>query len=227
MKEKFIRKVLEISDNKLIENAVEFQKTLYSRIDFSKKIKNVNFVGGVDISYSNSDTGFCAIVVLRMKDFEIVDISTAKRIVFFPYIPGLLFYREFPVFYEAFKKLKQIPDLFMFDGHGLTHPRMMGIATMAGVVINIPTIGCAKSPLYGDYKEPGEEKFSFSPIRNQNKVVGYVLRSKEKCKPIFVSSGYRISPESALDITMSLIKAYKLPLPTYYAHKYATKFKNE
>jgi deoxyribonuclease V len=226
MNEELIKRIFEISNQRLIEEAIELQKTLFSKISFEENIENVESIGGVDISYSN-DEGFCSIVILAEKGKEIIQVVNAKRKVKFPYIPGLLFFREFPVFFSAFRKLKKIPEILMFDGHGLTHPRMMGIATMAGIVLDIPTIGCAKSPLYGDYKEPEEKKFSSSPIKNSDVVVGYVLRSKPRCKPIFISSGYRISPQSALNITLKFITDYRLPLPTYYAHKYSNFFRNE
>ncbi len=226
MNSELIEKIIKISFENNIDEALRLQKELFQFIKFKDKLKNIKFVGGVDISYSFDDA-FCAIVVFSMDNFEIVEVVKEKLKINFPYVPGLLFFREFPVFYETFKKINKVPDLFMFDGHGLSHPRMMGIATMSGIVLDLPTIGCAKSPLFGVYKEPGEKKFSATPLLNQGKKVGYVLRSKEKCKPIFVSSGHKISPEAALEITKDLITRYRLPLPTYYAHKYATTIKNE
>ncbi|MEJ5284204.1 MAG: endonuclease V [Brevinematia bacterium] len=226
MNEILIKKILTISENNDVNSAIELQKDMLDYIQFKGKLKALKTIAGVDISYS-MNTGFCAIVVIGFDDYEIKQVVCEKKEIAFPYIPGLLFFREFPVFYDAFKKLTKIPDIIMFDGHGLSHPRMMGIATMSGIVLDIPTIGCAKSPLYGDYKEPDNKKFSFSILTNKGRKVGYVLRSKEKCKPIYISSGYKISPESALEITKELITKYRLPLPTYYAHKYATNFRNE
>ncbi len=226
MNEILINKILSISDAKDVNAAIELQKKMLNYIKFKGKLKVFKTIAGVDISY-NLDTGWCSIVVLNFDNLEINQLVYEKKKVVFPYIPGLLFYREFPVFYEAFKKLKEIPDIIMFDGHGLSHPRMMGIATMSGIVLDIPTIGCAKSHLYGDYREPDEKKFSSSILTNRGRKVGYVLRSKERCKPIYISSGYKVSPESALEITKELITKYRLPLPTYYAHKYAASFRNE
>ena len=134
--------------------------------------------------------------------------------------------REFPVFFKAYRKLKIEPDFILFDGHGLSHQRMMGIATMSGILLDKPTIGCAKTHLAGDYKNPGDRKFDTSELLIKNMRVGYVLRAKEKVKPIFISTGYRVSPENALEITKSLITRYKLPLPTHYAHQFAGKFKS-
>ncbi len=226
MDKELIEKILVISKQKNINEAIELQRNLSGRIKFENEIKNIKLIGGVDIAY-NREEGYCAIVTINFFSFEVVEVSKARRKITFPYVPGLLFYREFPIFYEAFRKLKIKPDVLMFDGHGLSHPKMMGIATMAGIVLDIPTIGCAKSPLYGSYKEPSEEKFSFSPLKNQNKTVGFVLRSKEKCKPIFISSGYNISPVNALELTQKLITKYRLPIPTLLAHRYSSSFKNE
>ncbi|MGC8764854.1 MAG: endonuclease V [Brevinematia bacterium] len=225
MDKELIKKILSISQRKEINEAIDLQRSLFARIKFDNPVENVSTVSGVDISY-DKDSGYCAIVTIDFHTFEILEVGKARKEITFPYIPGLLFYREFPVFYEAFKNLKHKPDLLMFDGHGLSHPKMMGIATMSGIVVDIPSIGCAKSPLYGEYREPEEKKFSSSPIKNNDNVVGFVLRSKERCKPIFISSGYNISPESALNITRSLITQYRLPLPTYFAHKISNEIKN-
>jgi deoxyribonuclease V len=115
--------------------------------------------------------------------------------------------------------------MLIFDGHGLSHQRMMGIATMAGILLNKPSIGCAKSHLYGDYTIPGDKRFSYEELKVHNLVVGYVLRSKERVKPIFISTGFAVSPEKALEITINLLSGYKLPLPAHYAHYFSEDYK--
>ncbi|MCX7820478.1 MAG: endonuclease V, partial [Brevinematales bacterium] len=135
-----IKKILTISESKDVNYALELQKQMVDHIQFKGKLKFFKTIAGVDISY-NFDTGLCAIVIIDFSNFEVIEVVYGQRKVNFPYIPGLLFFREFPVFYEAFTRLKKVPDIIMFDGHGLSHPRMMGIATMSGIVLDLPTIG--------------------------------------------------------------------------------------
>ncbi len=226
MKNKLIERALEISLSRDIDRAFGLQKALARYIRYDDTAKVIRFTAGVDISYSG-ENAFCSIIVIDSfsSDKKIVEKSFATKKVSFPYIPGLLFYREFPVFFECYKSLKKYPDLLIFDGHGLSHRRMMGIATMAGILLNKPSIGCAKSHLYGEYKMPQDKKFSCRELRVHDTVVGYVLRSKEKVKPIFVSTGYAVSPGKALEIIKDLLTGYKLPLPTHYAHHFSEDYK--
>lgn len=224
MDETLIEKVLAISKNKNTDDAVQMQKQLLERISLSDNYLKSELIAGVDIAYEK-DQSFCAIVVMNANTMEIVEKVYSKQKVRFPYIPGLLFYREFPVFFNAFKKLNHKPDIIIFDGQGLSHQRMMGIATMSGILLDIPTIGCAKSHLYGNYKTPGPKKFSSSELSVDNKVIGFVLRSKDNLKPIFISTGYRVSPLSSLEMVKKLLTNYKLPLPTHLAHLECENFK--
>lgn len=217
MKTRFINKALLIAAKSNIKQAIQLQKYLNKYIYFEENLSDSINIGGVDISYKQ-DTGCCALIMINCRTMEVVENSFSRKKIRFPYIPGLLFYREFPVFFDAYKKLKTKPDLLIFDGHGLSHQRMMGIATMAGILLDIPTIGCAKSHLFGDYKIPDNEKFASSELLVKGMNIGYVLRSKENIKPIFISSGYRISPKCALEIVKKLITKYKLPLPVHLAH---------
>ncbi len=227
MKNKLILKALDISEKADISKAFNLQKNLSRFIRREDAIKGVRYIAGVDISYSREES-FCSIVLLDnySKDKPVIEKVFSVKKISFPYIPGLLFFREFPVFFECYKKLKIKPGVLIFDGHGLSHQRMMGIATMSGILLNKPSIGCAKSHLFGNYTQPGEKKFSCSELKVHETTVGYVLRSKEKVKPIFISTGYAVSPHKALEIVLGLITNYKLPLPTHYAHYYSEGYKN-
>jgi len=224
MKQKWIEKALDIARNGDIKGAYLLQKKLKKYISLNDKDDNYIKIAGVDISYT-SDRSYCSVVVIDRFSMNIVERSFTEMEVSFPYVPGLLFFREFPIFFKCFQCLSKKPDLIIFDGHGLSHQRMMGIATMAGILLNIPTIGCAKSYLYGEYNPPDLKKFSRSELRVNNLLVGYVFRSKERVKPIFVSTGYKISPEMALKIVASLVLNNKLPLPTHLAHKFSEEYK--
>jgi deoxyribonuclease V len=226
MKNKLILKALDIADKADIGKAYLLQKNLSRFIKKEGPLKDARYIAGVDISYTSQEA-FCSIVLIdaHSKEKNIVEEAFSVKIISFPYIPGLLFYREFPVFFDCYKKLKIRPELLIFDGHGLSHQRMMVIATMSGILLNKPSIGCAKSHLFGEYKIPGDKKFSRSELKVHETVVGYVLRSKENVKPIFVSTGFAVSPLTALEIVKSLVTSYKLPLPTHYAHLKSEKFK--
>lgn len=225
MHQEWLKTALAIAQEKNIESAVNFQKSLFDNIELSDHFDHVELIAGVDLAYSPEEA-YCSIVVMKRDTMEKVEVVNAKSPITFPYVPGLLFFREFPVFYKAYRKLKNQPDILIFDGHGLSHQRMMGIATMAGIILEKPTIGCAKTHLYGDYKMPDEKKFSASELRAKGLLVGYVLRSKDRVKPIFISTGYRVSPQTSIEIVKTLLTTYKLPLPTHLAHQECERFKN-
>jgi deoxyribonuclease V len=225
MKNDFLEKALRISKNTDIDAAIELQKELRPFISLDDQYTSVNLVAGIDIAYTKDDC-FCAIVVYDTRSGKVLEESFSKKQISFPYVPGLLFYREFPAFYDAYQKLKTNPDILMFDGQGLSHQRMMGIATMAGIILEKPAIGCAKSHLYSDnYQIPENIKMAQSELKIKNTLIGYVLRTKENIKPIFVSTGYRVSPASSLEIVKKLVGRYKLPLPTHLAHRACENFK--
>jgi deoxyribonuclease V len=226
MRKTLLERVLSISESRDVEEAVKLQKELSRHITLNDKFSELKLIAGVDLAYDKEQC-FCAVVVIDAESMKVVETVFSQMKITFPYIPGLLFYREFPPFISAYKKLKVNPDLLIFDGQGLSHQRMMGIATMAGIILGKPTIGCAKSHLYGEYQMPEDRKFSASELKVKNNVVGYVFRSKENVKPIFISTGYRVSPESALEIAKKFITHYKLPLPTHLAHQACEKFKKE
>jgi deoxyribonuclease V len=199
--------------------AVELQKRLRERVRVEPLKRKVETVAGADISFDKFDpTIYTGIVVLRLPKLEVVEevgiVSETK----FPYVPGLLSFRESPSVLEAWAKLKTEPDAVMFDGQGLAHPRRVGIACHVGLIIKRPTFGCAKSVLTGKFEEPGEERGSWTPMIDKGETVGAALRTKTRVQPIYVSPGHLIDLEGAIDLTLRCDGGYRQPEPTRRAH---------
>jgi deoxyribonuclease V len=183
--------------------------------------KKVRLIAGVDVSVKG-DHSKAAIVVLSYPDLEKKQIVTAVMKTQFPYIPGLLSFREGPVILECVKKLSIEPDLFIFDGQGLAHPRKTGLATHIGIILNKPSIGSAKSHLYGNYRKPGNKKGSFSIIKdNSGSSIGAVLRTRDNTKPVFVSPGHLVDISSSVSLILACSPRYKIPEPIRAAHNAA------
>jgi deoxyribonuclease V len=201
------------------KEAVQIQRHMRAKIIPSGKVASLHLVAGADVAYEKqSTTTYAAIVVLRMPDLAIVETSIASCPTSFPYIPGLLSFREAPALIEAFKKVQSNPDVIFIDGHGISHPRSVGIASHIGILINRPVIGCAKSLLIGNYQEPGLARGSQSYLLNQHSdIIGAVLRTRDKVKPVFVSIGHRIDLDEAIRLTLSCGKGYRIPEPTRQA----------
>lgn len=201
--------------------AIELQKQLRQQIELTSYDGPIKYIGGADISFNKySPTVFAGFVVLDAKTMEVVDSASAVQDVNFPYIPGLLSFREIPPLLQAWKGLRIKPDVMVFDGQGIAHPRRLGIASHAGLILDLPSIGCAKSLLTGVYKEPALEAGSLSPLldRHTKEQIGVVFRTKKKVKPVFVSPGHKIDLMSALDILQICVGAYRIPEPTRKAH---------
>lgn len=176
-------------------------------------------VGGVDVAYSGSSgLGCCAIAVLTYPELHLERVSTACGPVGFPYIPGLLAFREGPLIEQAFGRLDLRPELLLFDGHGICHPRGMGIATHLGILLGCATVGCAKTPLGCSFEEPGRKKGSTSPLVCGGEILGCALRTREGVKPVFVSQGHRVSLRTAVGICLSCAPAYRIPEPLRQAY---------
>ena len=184
---------------------------------------DIKYVAGVDVSYSNDDRiTQGAIAVLSFPELELKEQAIAKRPISFPYIPGLLSFREIPAILDAFKKLNIIPDLLLCDGQGLIHPRRFGLACHLGVLVNIPSIGVAKSHYIGKYDAVGLEKGNWQPLIYQEKVIGAVVRSRTGVKPIYVSTGHKISLKTAINYVLKCTSKYPLPETTRWAEKLAS-----
>ncbi len=212
------------------KEAVRAQKELREKINLASLGKIPHLIAGADVSLEwRGDTAFAGIVVLSYPDLEVVETSTVKRELHFPYIPGLLSFREIPALLEAWEQLKTKPELVVVDGHGIAHPRRTGIATHFGLATDIPTIGVAKNKLYGTYAEPGAEAGSFLYLYDEktNEYIGGVLRTKVNVKPVFVSPGNKISLDESLELILSVTRKHRLPEPTRLAHNLVNDFRKE
>ena len=179
----------------------------------------IKTIAGADISYSrNSNIFFAVVVILDFPTMEIIEQASFREAVDFPYIPGLLTFREGPTLLKAFRKLSTSPDVIIFDGHGISHPRGIGLASHMGLFLSIPSIGCAKTRLVGTYNRAGSEPGDYSPLLYNDEIKGAVLRTKKNVTPVFVSQGHKIELERAIDITLSSCRGYRLPEPTRKAH---------
>jgi len=200
--------------------AIELQKSLRERVRLAPLgARHVETVAGADISFNKfSETIYAGVVVVRLGSLEVVEEVGVVSETRFPYVPGLLSFRESPAVLEAWAKLKIEPDAVMFDGQGIAHPRRVGIASHVGLLIDRPTFGCAKSVLVGKYEEPPTERGDWSPLVDKGETIGVALRTKRGVQPIFVSPGHLIDLEGAINLTLACDGGYRQPEPTRLAH---------
>jgi deoxyribonuclease V len=199
--------------------AVELQKTLRERVRLQPLTKKIRTIAGADISFNKFEpTVYAGIVVLKLPTLEVVEEVGVVSETKFPYVPGLLSFRESPSVLEAWAKLKTEPDAVMFDGQGIAHPRRVGIASHVGLLINRPTLGCAKSVLVGKYEEPEKERGSWTELIDKGEIVGAAVRTKTNVQPIYVSPGHLIDLEGAINLTLASDGGYRQPEPTRRAH---------
>jgi len=203
------------------KEAVGIQRKLKERLvihdrDFPEQI---TIIAGADLSYSrHSDLFFAAVILLEYPTMAVVEEACFIERVSFPYIPGLLSFREGPAVLKAFENLHNIPDAVIFDGQGIAHPRGIGLASHMGLFLDIPAIGCAKKRLVGEYGEVGYEVGNYANLMLDDQVVGAVVRTKKKVKPVFISPGHKISLRKAMDLVLSCCRGYRLPEPVRMAH---------
>lgn len=205
------------------DEAMRVQADLRERLILAWDGREIRTVGGVDIGLTE-DRARAAIVVLNYPDLSPVEAVTADVPLVFPYIPGLLAFREGPAVLAAWEKLAHWPDLIMFDGQGIAHPRGVGIAAQMGLWLERPTIGVAKSRLYGRHKEPGPDTGDRAELYDQrqpDRVIGAVLRTKARTNPLYVSPGHLIDVPHAVDFVMRCVSGYRLPETTRWAHNVA------
>lgn len=205
------------------EEAVALQASLRERVVLTWADPPVSAVGGVDIGLT-ADRARAAIVVLRYPDLSPLDSATAEVPLAFPYVPGLLAFREGPAILAAWEKLSHLPDLIMFDGQGIAHPRGLGIASHMGLWLERPTIGVAKSRLYGRHAEPGPNAGDTADLfdpRAKGQIIGAVLRARAKTNPLYISPGHLIDVPRALLFVRDCLAGYRLPETTRWAHKVA------
>jgi deoxyribonuclease V len=213
--------------------ARELQADLACKVEFTRLKKSPKLIAGLDCAFSkDGERIFAVVVVLRRPQFEIVEMESSSRKVTFPYIPGLLSFREAPVCLAAVEKLQNQPDVFIIDGQGIAHPRRLGLAAHLGLFMDQPTIGCAKSRLTGTYEEPPLEKGAYSLLKDektkqntQPEIIGAVVRTRTNVKPVFVSVGHKCLLEDAIKVVLNSTVKYRLPEPTRLAHQAVSKLK--
>ena len=199
--------------------ALDLQRKLAARVSRSGEVTAPHFIAGVDISVSKAQgTATAAAVVLNYPELRLIEIKIAQGKLDFPYIPGLLSFRESPLTLTACERLSTTPDLILVDGQGIAHPRRLGLASHLGLFLNTPTIGCAKSPLCGKHKEPGEKPGSYAEIVDGSETVGVALRTKIGTKPVYVSIGHRVNLQTAIYWVLECCRGYRIPEPTRLAH---------
>lgn len=181
-------------------------------------------VCGVDVAFSE-DRAFAAASMFAFPSLALLEEATAIRPVTFPYVPGYLSFREGPAIISALKNLSKRPDILIVDGQGIAHPRRLGIASFLGVLLDIPTIGCAKSRLVGEHEEPGLKRGSWSPLVHQGQTVGAVLRTRDRIRPVFVSPGHLITLEESIEIVLRTAVRFRLPEPQRAADNLADRAK--
>jgi deoxyribonuclease V len=197
------------------------QRELAGRVEAGPALARCDLVAGADVSYNRfSNIFYAGVVVLRTSDLSVVEQQEAVREVHFPYIPGLLSFRETPALLDAFAKVESEPDAVIVDAHGFSHPRRFGLTCHVGICLDRPTLGCAKTRLTGTYEEPGREAGAHTPLTNKDEVIGSVLRTKSGVRPVFVSVGHRIDLASAVQLVLQTCRGYRLPEPTRQAHHY-------
>ena len=221
--------------------ARELQVRLANRVSFAPLKKTPKTVAGVDCAFSrDGERILAAVVVLKLPSLEQVETVSATRKATFPYIPGLLSFREAPVCLVAVEKLKAKPDVFIIDGQGIAHPRRLGLAAHLGLFFNRPTIGCAKSRLTGQFEDPSSKKGSYSLLKDKKiagprasherrttseEVIGAVVRTRTDVKPVFISVGHKCSLKDAIRIILECTTKYRLPEPTRLAHQLVGRLK--
>lgn len=202
------------------KEAVQLQKELRTQVRLTPITDEIRFIGGCDVSMNRfAKDGFAGFITLSTA-LEPVAESVVKDTIPFPYVPGLLSFREIPMLLKAWENLPTKPDVLVVDGIGIAHPRRFGIASHLGVLLDIPTIGCAKSVLVGTYEEPENEPDSYSDLIDQKtgEVIGAALRTKQNVKPVFISPGHRITLSEAVALVTSCVRKHRLPEPTRLAH---------
>jgi deoxyribonuclease V len=206
-------------------DAISLQKELRAEVISDRPIDldAIEVIAGVDVSVKNEQSQ-AAVVVMTYPGFLVIETVLARRPTPFPYIPGLLSFREGPVLEEAFESLKTEPDVFLFDGMGIAHPRRIGIASHMGLWLGRPTIGCGKTLLCGRYKDLGEEKGSFAPLVDKGETIGVALRTRTAKNPMFISPGHMADIPTAAELVLRCSPKFRLPEPIRLAHNAAGQF---
>ena len=218
-----------------IKEAISIQRELCVRLDLRKKIKKITTVAGADMAIDDK-MGYAGIIIYAFPQMVEIERQFAVFKIEFPYVPGLLAFREAPILLKAFEKVRTDPDVIIFDGQGIAHPRGMGIASHMGLFLGKPAIGCAKSRLVGEYKEPGQNVGDWTPLfysssesldfaRDESRsprIIGAVLRTRKNVKPVFVSPGHLIDLQSSIEVVLACLDRTRIPKPTREADRFVS-----
>lgn len=209
----------------LSENeALDLQRQLVSRVERNDRLGEIRTVAGVDVAYDKHSARLvAAAVVLNAASLTVIEQATAEDVVQFPYIPGLFSFRELPPIAMALQRLKITPDLIVCDGQGIAHPRRFGLACHVGVLFDVPVIGCSKTLLLGTHEAVGSKRGDYAPLIDNGEKVGCALRTQNGIKPVYVSTGHRISLPTACEWVLRLCNKYRLPETTRHADQLANK----
>lgn len=203
--------------------AIALQRELCLHLILEDRLGPVQRVAGVDVGFeAGGAVTRAAVAVLRYPELGVVETALARRPTVFPYVPGLLSFRELPAVLDALEQLQEAPDLLLCDGQGLAHPRRLGIASHLGLLVDIPSIGVAKTRLYGTHDEPPNVRGAWAPLRAGGEIIGAVLRTRLNVKPLYISLGHRISLDTAIRYVMACCTRYRLPETTRHAHRLAS-----
>jgi deoxyribonuclease V len=202
--------------------AIRLQEELRGRLELDTPVdlKGLELIAAADVSYMKGDERtYAAVAVFSFPDLEPVECRWGSAPVRFPYVPGLLAFREAPALLPVFKRLKSRPGAVLFDGHGIAHPRGFGIASHMGLLLGVPTVGVAKSVLVGEFKMPGERRGCKTRLIHDGRTVGYAVRTRDAVKPVFVSPGHMADLKSSAALVLSCCTGYRLPEPSREAHR--------
>lgn len=208
--------------------ARRLQEDLRTRVETRDRLGEVRRVAGVDVSYDRgSPVLYAAVVVLDARSLEVVEVQGVQAAARFPYVPGYLSFREVPPLLEAFERLETRPDLIVCDGQGRAHPRRFGLACHLGLLLDVPSIGCAKSRLVGTHREPGLRRGAHARLVDRGEVIGEVVRTREGVGPVYVSTGHRVSVPTARRLVLKLARRTRLPETTRAAHREVNRMRRE
>lgn len=210
------------------EEAIAIQQSLRQRVRIAPLARPVRLVAGTDVAYSRvTHTLYAAVVVVELPSLAVIEISKATGDITFPYIPGLLTFREVPPLLKAFRRLRTTPHAVLFDGHGLAHPRRFGLACHAGVLLGLPSVGCAKSLLVGEHDEVGTERGAVAELSWDGSTVGVVLRTRARIRPVYVSPGHLVDIGSAVNLVLASTGRFRIPEPIRLAHQTTTAMRRQ
>ena len=219
-----------MSPSTFFKDAVSVQKILNDRVSLNSIQFNISFIAGTDVSYSRigkETTAVAGIVIMEYGTWNVVERVYAVKDISFPYIPGLLSFRELPVLMDACEKLQNRPDIWLVDGAGIAHPRRLGLASHFGVTIDQPAVGVAKSRLTGNHEPVPSEKGARVPLYDGEEIIGTVLRTRSNVRPLYISPGHKVSIVQAPEIVLSCCTKYRLPEPARAAHNFVTMLRQQ